>query len=44
MTDTVGKIQVGIVVAIMKDVNHFVKNMKKMKIDSTVLDKILGDK
>ena len=33
MTDLVGKILIGIVFAIMKAANHFVKNMRKMKID-----------
>ena len=33
MTDIVGKILIGIVFVIMKDVNHFAKSMKKMKID-----------
>lgn len=33
MTDTVGKILVGIVVVITKDVSHFVKSMKKRKIN-----------
>ena len=33
MTDIVWKIRVGIVVVITKDVNHFARNMKKMKID-----------
>ena len=33
MTDIVGKIIVGIVFVITKDVNRFVKSMKKMKID-----------
>ena len=33
MTDIVGKIRVGIVVVIMNDANHYVKSMKKMKID-----------
>ena len=37
MTDIVGKIRAGIVVAITKGVNRFVKNMKKMKIDSTLI-------
>lgn len=33
MTDIVGKILIGIVFAIMKAANHFVKNTKKRKID-----------
>lgn len=33
MTDIVGKIQIGIVFVITKDVNRFAKSMKKMKID-----------
>lgn len=37
MTDIVGKIRVGIVVAITKDASHFVRNMKKMKIGSTLI-------
>ena len=37
MTDIVGKILISIVFVITKDVNHFAKSMKKMKIDNTLI-------
>lgn len=37
MTDIVGKIPICIIFVIMKDANRFVKSMKKMKIDSTLI-------